>query len=558
MKELQPEPVPVDAYLSDIRCSLPSVDAVLSRYNSMKLRDYVTELVRRRVSGFQSGQDFIDECVVYTRETLGERSAAALRDDLGRNPSVLTANHHGIDTFAQSTQTNLLFALRNGSDGELAKTVPVLACGSIPLNNLTYPRGLLVYSTGDAAGPGEIFRLPIFPDSQKRTLVSRCRPFTTEMLERARARATTALDQKQIASGLQPALNALFASLADLAQGYPDYSRQATLANNRIWQLLFNDRSMHSDLIYIELEKIVARLLRRDLFDPSTICHQLLFDRELRNALVQNLDGQRACWQFEKLAQYCSGADSGSAGSDGGAPIGTLFFWGVDGKGRSFPLCVHETTGRAPAVLRGVDSRGQAWQCPLEPDPVDQALRDGHLLPSVFTSYLAVSIARGVDCIGGYYQASYLPIMKQGVIAALNGVSRDSSHLALLTGTQPDPYLSGMQTIGISANGETRPAGPIEIIAGGGLNEARFRQIGEMTLGQAHIASLYDTILDTEPDGVDIPRAKRELAGLVHDALDGDILVVRPVEPASGMPPVTDEIFQEIGQAAEKLAIEPE
>ena len=377
-----------------------------------------------------------------------------------------------------------------------------------------------MYSTGGASGAGELVRLPVFPDSYKRTLVSACPPFSAEMLDRARARAGRAVAEQRIAGSLQPALQRLFDSLSGLAGAHPCYSRQATLANNRIWQLLFSDRALRSDLIYIELEKISARLLQKDLSDPTTICHQLLFERRLRDALVQNLDGQRACWHYENLARHCVGV-----GEDGGgaAALGTLFFWGVDARGRGFPLCLDDTAGRGRPLLRGVDSRGQPWQCPFEPSAIGQALGAGQLLPSIFTSYLVLAIARGVDCIGGYYQASYLPIMKLGVSAALAGRSLDSAALA---GVEPDPYLSGMQTTAIRAAGEARPAGPIEIIAGGGLDRERIRQIGEMTLGQAHIASLYDTLLDTVPHGTDLARVKRELAGAVHDALGGEIVDV--------------------------------
>ena len=85
------------------------MDALLSRYGSVKLRDYVAQLDQLYTPGFQGNDDFITEVANYTRETLGPELGEAISEDLREMPQVLTANHHGIDTFAQSTQSNLLF-----------------------------------------------------------------------------------------------------------------------------------------------------------------------------------------------------------------------------------------------------------------------------------------------------------------------------------------------------------------------------------------------------------------------------------------------------------------
>jgi len=52
----------------------------------------------------------------------------------------LTANHHGVDFFAQSVQSSLLFALGNAGYDFPRKTVTVFSFGNISFNNLTYPK----------------------------------------------------------------------------------------------------------------------------------------------------------------------------------------------------------------------------------------------------------------------------------------------------------------------------------------------------------------------------------------------------------------------------------
>jgi len=502
------------------------VDALLSRYGSVKLRDYVAQLGQLYTPGFQGNDDFITEVANYTHETLGPELGKAISEDLREMPQVLTANHHGIDTFAQSTQSNLLFSMRNRADGNPAKTVPVLACGSVPLNNLTYPRGLLVYASTAASENGGICKIPLFPDSYKRKLVSVAAPFTAEMISRARGRAKKLIESDQLDRSLESALNMVFDDFSSVDQDYPDYSRQATVVNNRFWRRLFRDRSCRSELVYIELESIVCRLLEKDLFDKSTICHQLMFDPELRGRLIENLDGQRGCWQYEKLLRRCSGSVAVESLNMADSVQGTMFFWGVDAKGRKIPLCFVESENGKGDELRGIDDSGQLRTHPFTPADITRGLQDGCLLPSIFTSYLLISIARGISCIGGYYQADYLPIMRKAVIETLRSNAGGTVKAIVSGKLRPHRYLSGMQTIGLKADSQLLPAGPLEIIACGGLNAEQYERIGEITVLQSHIASLYDTLIDVIPRGGDFNRSKENITKLVHDAVGNKIVTI--------------------------------
>ena len=462
----------------------------------------------------------------YTRESLGTELGEAISDDLREMPQVLTANHHGIDTFAQSTQSNLLFSMRKKADGKLARTVPVLACGSIPLNNLTYPRGLLIYASTAASGDGEVCKLPLFPDSYKRKLVSVAGPFTEEMLKRARVRAKKIFENNQLVGALESALNTVLDDFSGIGQAFPSYSKQATVVNYRFWRHLFRNQSCGSELVYIELESIASRLLLKDLGDDSTISHQLMFDPGLREQLIENLDGQRGCWHYEKLLRRCFSSVAADGLNETDSAQGTMFFWGVDAKGRKIPLCIMDDNHGMGVALRGLDDSGQLWTNPFTPAGIARGLQDGRLLPSIFTSYLLISIARGISCIGGYYQADYLPIMRKAVIETLRGNTGETLKPDCLGKSQPDLYLSGMQAVGLKSDGHLLPAGPLEIIASGGLDAEQYEQIGEVTVLQAHIASLYDTIMDVIPPGSDLSWTKKEVTKLVHDAVGSKIITI--------------------------------
>lgn len=418
--------------------------------------------------------------------------------------------------------------MRKGSDGKPLKTIPVLACGSVPLNNLTYPRGLLVYAATPASGG--ICKLPLFPDSHKRKLVSVAGPFTAEMLERLRARAGKLVAAEKLELPLQTALNTVCDDFALVGQAHESYARQATEVNHRFWRRLFRDRVCRSELIYIELEGIVCRLLEKDLFDESAICHQLMFDAALRRRLVESLDGHRGCWQHEKLLRRCSDAAAMPRKNRPDSSPGTMFFWGIDAKGRKVPLCLVENRGAAGADLRGIDDCGQTWSIPFTPSHLARELARGHLLPSIFTSYLLVSIARGIDCIGGYYQASYLPIMREAVTATLLGNPVGTAATGDIARLDPDPYLSGMQAIGLDIDGQLLPAGPLEIIASGGLSAEQYERIGGVTVLQSHIASLYDTLMDVLPLRGEGNPSQDEITRLVYAAV-GDKTVTVSMDP---------------------------
>ncbi len=512
-------PDSLDAYFSGIRDLLPAVDALISRHQATRLRDYVEALGRERVPALQDKGDFVAEVANYTRETLGPELGAAIADELDESPQVLTANHHGIDTFAQSTQSNLLFSLRKRADGSAAKTIPVLACGSVPLNNLTYPRGLLVYAGTASNG---VCRLPVFPDRCKRQLVSAAEPFNAEMLARARRRAERLLDDDRLIRSVGPALASVFDDLDRTGEDFPGYARQATVVNRYLWRRLFREGSCRSELVYVELEHIACRLLERDLFDRSTLLHQLLFDPDLRRLLIENLDGERGCWQSERLSRRCATAAATRADS----AMGTMFFWGVDAKGRQVPLRVVDSRNGAGAELRGTDDGGNVLAVPLAAEDIARGLRDRRLLPSIFTSYLLIAIARGVSCIGGYYQADYLPVMRRAVGEILGHAPTDRIGAHGGNGSGSDPYLSGMQAVGFRLGDRLLPAGPVEIIASGGLDDAQYERIGDVTVWHSHVASLLDFVMDLAPGSHDTRRLELDVSRLVHERVGDEILTI--------------------------------
>jgi hypothetical protein len=89
-----------------------------------------------------------------------------------------------------------------------------------------------------------------------------------------------------------------------------------------------------------------------------------------------------------------------------------------------------------------------------------------------------------------------------------------------------DLYLSAMQMVGFKVGNRLLPAGPIEIIASGGFDRQQYERMGDLTVLQAHIASLHDIITDVAPRGDDFQRAKVGVSRLVDDAVGDKILTI--------------------------------
>jgi len=479
--------------LDTVQQQASTIKRVLAEHGECTLNEYVQQLGCSEYSSYQPVSDVGDLLVEYVKPLLGDEIAQTARDELMALPLVLTANHHGVDFFAQSVQGTLLLSqreIKSRNKTRKARTVPVFACGSIAMNNLTYPRGALFYSTTDEQLP---LRLPIFPDRVKRQLVARTAPFDQVMVDRAVARVDKLAVEGRVTAELQSSMRNILTEhySADEVLAQSSYSDQAVLLNSRIWREMM-PREFDSELIYLELEQITLGLLQKDLGDKQSLIHILLFDQAVRVELIRLLNGAKGCWSGADLFKQ-EFEEKSSSGS------GTFMFWGVDERCRRISLGVDHING--VEVLRSVDRSAASWQIPLTPESIAEALQQGRLLPSLFCCYTAISLARGVVCAGGYYQAEYLPVMQHGVVNALNSSKGYSDVASIVQQVVTSCYLSGMQTV-MAADGQSGlvPAGPIEIIAGGGLNGPELKKLGQLSVRQAHIASLSETIADVAPD----------------------------------------------------------
>jgi hypothetical protein len=503
------------------------ISETLLRHGESAVTHYTLELMTQTAPRAEGGDALGTALYDHAAPLLGAAIARRAADDLARAPVVLTANHHGVDYFAQSVQGSLLFALAQSMSGNSASTITILACGNVPMNNLTFPLGMLFYQGNGAAGTLAPRRLPIFSDRFKRTVVSAAQAFDGQMLERAKGRLARMAQAGEVPAPLaQCAQRILVEDYADPAVlQRASYSEQATQLNLRLWRRLFAQPDAMPALVYVELEKVAAKLLEKDLLDPASLPSQVLFDTALRGRVMDALDGLRVCWRRAALSQRMEDFHQQNQQNTTAQGCGTMFFWGVDAVGRKVPLAI-DTVRPGEEKLCGVDDRGSLWEIPFTPAALVTELRTERLIPSLFTCFLSVAFSRRVLCAGGYYQAAYLPAIQQGLRWALDSLGDRQSLGETIGSLTTAAYLSGMQMVMTRAgSGRLVPAGPLEIIAAGGLTTDDLERMGSMTLRNAHLASLLETLPDVAPTAAAESNWQEALAADCHRLLAHTVVV---------------------------------
>jgi len=369
-------------------------------------------------------------------------------------------------------------------------------------------------------------KLPVFSKRFQRQMVSVTPAFDLEMVHIAEIRLEKMVAEQIVSSSLAGTLRQILQEhyCHPSVIGLSSYSQQVTVLNNRLWKQLFPTFKTLPEIFYIEQEKIVSQLLKSDLSNPKSLAWSVMFDPALREKILNNLDGVRGCWEWSKLVQQCHAHPEKIFQQHSREKCGTIFFWGIDRSKRRVPLILWTNTSKQE-MLRGIDDYGQVWEIPYTPQAIIKGLHENTLLPSNFTCFLVLSFARGLVCVGGYFQSDYLPTIQQGVAAALQNISGYDKMAYLVAQVPTNWYLDSMLSCMTRLEGGLLiPAGPIEIIASGGLTNDDLEKMLALTIREAHLADMYDTTTDAVPIELRQPGWKKQLASDCFQLLEGKIV----------------------------------
>jgi hypothetical protein len=477
--------------------SSPAIGETIRRYGDRPLRDLLASLRPSPVDGLQPLDDVVTAVEAEAAAHFGAGVAARVAAEVRADPIVPTSNHFGIETVAESAQATALFALRPGRP-QSSRYVVVLGFGSVSMNNWSYPMGLQLYDPRHGRIEQLPQRLPIFPGRVKQHAVCAAEPFDEQMLRRAQARLWRMARSGAVSPFGARAAGEVLDMLTTPAMLAPaSYSAQSPLVNAELWRRMFGSWRA-GELIQLQMERVCARVLQHDLDDPNSLVHRLFFVDQVRERLLDVLDGALACWRRAELARRLDEPEPGWHRSGG-----TTFFWGLTEAGRRVPLTVRRA-GRT-SLLAGVDDRGRGWRVELSPGGIRHELEGGRLLPSLFTCFVVTALARGLSCIGGYYQAEYLPAMQAGVAHALAGSADHRDAAGLVARVPTRICLAGVQgLVRELEGGAVVPAGPVELAGMGGVGDRELADVTAMPVRQACLIA-FTELFDVLVPGADLP-----------------------------------------------------
>ncbi len=494
--------------------------------------------------------DFLDAACRRIAPLLGAEAAGNLREQLEGSPSVLTANHHGLDTLHQSVHSTIAFALPallGRDDGP--RVLPVLACAGVPLGSATYPRGMVLAKKPDLtndANPSKV-RIPFFPHALRTCTAGAAPALTADHFAKALKHCEKKAHEGLLTSSQHAFMHDFITNQCitpDILR-LPGFADQAVVLNARLWPRLFApDMREHAPVLaYMDMERVVSNILERDLRRDSLV-GALLFEPDVRGRLLESLDGVAGCWTRKRQDRLRGLTEHSAFGHDDLRGAGTCFFWMLDDTGRQLPMWLdHAPDG---PQLAGRSMGGEPFAVALAPEPILQALADRRISPSLFTSYATLSMARGVRCWGGVYQAAYLRDMQRGVTHALaggaehnqqagvsridlendamprkphtddnepgtpaaHGASGDSGKALVAVRVADTPcgcFLAGLITAFTEFPGSeslperTAPACAPDIAAAGGLTREQIEHMAGLTLTQACTAGLLQTYEEITP-----------------------------------------------------------
>ena len=462
--------------LNQLKTLLPDILALAEAPEHYSLAALSAALRGRTPAGpLQDGADIIALARKKAASIFSPKAGDLLARTLEENFCALTANHLGTDFHPEFLQGDLVFALE--AIRTQAPAIPVLACGSVTADSFGYPRGFfMARGREQSVLPG---RIPVFPNKQRKTPLSLHGPFGADAPRALLAQPNL---RSPDAGPLHPAekaaahriLHELFLHPRVLA-GH-SFGEQVGLMNSLLWERLFAPDAQPVPPLYtLDLTLLSLDLALTDLERPHSLLCALL-SPGLPEALLEELDGVRGCWQRQE-----------DGNRENPLQRGSFLFWGLDADKRLYPLYPDANFSR----LGDID---------LTPKALKNALRQGCLLPGLFISFAITALARGLFCCGGAYQGTYLKNMRDGLVRALT--RRGEHSLAQTLGRS---LCGGISTGFMPLRLDRRAAAALDILAVGGLKENTMADLAALPVRLALEAALSHLYGDAIPPPQRLP-----------------------------------------------------
>lgn len=466
----------IEELLQQVLQEAPVLAECVQKEENSSLWEYCSRMVLKgkrneKPLEYYATQDIGEAVKAYLFGEVGEQLAEQVGEQVKKQRILLTANHHEVEFCVQSVQGNILYAHLLEQMG-YKELVPIFSNTTINMSNENYPRGLMTYHTN-----GEILKLPVFPFKERNTLIAVARSFTEEMVQRTwgeiiRYEKNGTLTAKT-ADTLRNILESCYLNQEVLRKD--TYAKQVLYINRMLGKKIISDTP--KEFLYIEMEEISSRLLRKDLENKEQpLLKDLMFEPGLTEKLISALDKKTGCWET-------------------GTRRGTFLFWGVDERRRRFSLSL-KTEGER-RYLWGMDMEKKEYSYSYDEESIVSALEEKRLIPGLFLTFFELHLTRDYILAGGCFQSEYLKDMCQGLLKVLETEKGYEMAVQVLK-KKESIYLSGpMFLLGRDSTGY--PMGTVEILERGGITMKEISESLKITIRRSHEIGLFNFYPDLIP-----------------------------------------------------------
>lgn len=331
----------------------PEAKIFLDKFGALTLAEYGKEVSNSNSNISERLKSIINNKV---EDLFGTSSKENVEPFLEKLSSIDTSSHGGIFSEDTLVQSHMILASSASIKTSISSFVS-FACGVVPMNNSTWPRGY--FRNGE--------RESIFPKSFDRIAVHEATPFTKEMLQKKIKESQNDSCSKEILEKID-SIDGIYLQ--------SHFFKQATLINNELWRKSCSFTGV-KNFYHLLLEDITSALVIKSIEEEDALS-KLIFCVEKRELLIEVLSNLPGTWSIDRQK-------------------GTFLFWHSSGDFRA-------------ASLFPLDKKlsGKSFEIEFTPENIIKSLKSKQIVPSVFLSLVSL-LYNGVHPSGGYNQLSYLP-----------------------------------------------------------------------------------------------------------------------------------------------------
>ncbi len=383
----------------------PVLAEIVKKHGQKSLCDYAYDYLDVNLSEIVlSRQDaFLKVFGKEVDDLLGSEVAESVVKQLKKYYFVSTADHHGPICHPFFLSSNLVTAATFDEHPDpVLKNVVVLSCANVSMSNSSFPRGLMF--TGANQGKTKSWQLGFFSNSSevRGSRVYGFGPYALDAISKVKQKVIELVRTNEtsqlVADKIFGILDEIYAKPEILA--CKSYSDQITKTNFSLWKKMFHKtEEKTSNLLYIELERVVNSLIIANHLSNDNIVSKVMFDPKWRSEFVKNFNGIFGGFDIEKKS-------------------GSMFFWALPAGSK---YCQQ-------LWIKGnfLESEDGSYKIELKPSEIEAAIKRHELIPTSQMSLFILSLYYGLKCLGGFSQVNYLTESKLAYIKMLQNMNEIS------------------------------------------------------------------------------------------------------------------------------------